>query len=214
MIVLDSERDAVTLPGKERGERTEAIDAAAVMDHGIATVRFDDPTHGVAGVGLFRILAHLRYDHLWRVHLLHLLFRNDLSIFVFTPVQVHQDPVAQLRNIGDNRPSWSDGGLCSVKGDLFDLVLYLFVGMGVVAGFPGCLHNVEIATLHLQESEDVLPHKLFPGLPGESFYQQASRHIHQILVLPETAKVLRWLQVLQTKDLRDRKSTRLNSSHT
>ena len=140
--------NADTLPGEECGQRAEAIDAAAVIDHGVAAVGLDCPSHSVARVGHFRVQTHLWYNHLRRVQLLHLVFRDNLNTIVFALVQMHQYPVAHLCNIGNNRSCWRDCGLCPIKGDLFDFILYLFVRMGIVAGFPGSLHNVEIAVLH------------------------------------------------------------------
>src|SRR5215469_17395358 len=58
LVHIRQHNDADTLPGEERGQRAEAIDAAAVMNHGIAPVGLDYPSHGVVGVGHFRVQAH------------------------------------------------------------------------------------------------------------------------------------------------------------
>src|SRR5215468_9599223 len=105
-------------------------------------------------------------------------------------------PPAHICNAGYDRSSRSDRPLAFVKGNFLYLILLFFIGEGEISRFLGFARG-EQAAIHSQPVKNALLHKIFLALAGELPDQVACYHIPQVLILPDSAKILVRLEILQ-----------------
>src|SRR5581483_10080775 len=113
---------------------------------------------------------------------------------------MHEHPMTHLVDTGDDSACRAYRPLRSIKGHLLHLIILLLIRMREIAGMLDCLNNREVAGGHIQWCKQMLPYKFLPGLARNALDQIASRHIHQVLILPERTKTLSRLKILQALD--------------